>query len=158
MAAAVLRAPGAPMRDATGPWKLPRRVLDVRELVDARPDGEPAPRMRVDLELGMAGQGYGWTLAGKAWPKGPVLEHARGDRVRMRFANTTAMPHPMHLHGHSFRVVTPRGDGPVKDTVLVAGMDTVSVDVLLDNPGRWAIHCHNVYHQEAGMMGEVRVR
>lgn len=69
-------------------------------------------------------------------------------------ANRTMMPHPMHLHGHSFR---PAGGGPLKDTILVPPMREVAVDWLPDNPGSWAFHCHNAYHQAAGMMRRVEV-
>jgi FtsP/CotA-like multicopper oxidase with cupredoxin domain len=60
--------------------------------------------------------------------------------------------HPMHLHGHFFRV------GRVwKDTVVVAPhMGEVSFESLADNPGRWFFHCHNAYHMEMGMAREVR--
>jgi len=61
--------------------------------------------------------------------------------------NRSPVVHPMHLHGHFFRV----GDA-IKDTVLVPGhMGEVTIDFLADNPGDWLFHCHNLYHLEAGM-------
>lgn len=69
--------------------------------------------------------------------------------------NRTMMPHPMHMHGHSFSV---GGDGgPLKDTALAVPMRELVLDWTADNPGSWAYHCHNVYHQEAGMMRRVEV-
>ena len=62
------------------------------------------------------------------------------------------MPHPIHLHGHTFQLVLPGGSGARKDTVLVPAMGRIDVDLLADNPGNWMIHCHNAYHAEAGMM------
>ncbi|MCC3316718.1 multicopper oxidase domain-containing protein [Nocardia africana] len=62
------------------------------------------------------------------------------------------MFHPMHLHGHTFQLRTPAGNGPRKDTVIVGSMQTVEADLDTSNPGQWMLHCHNAYHQEAGMM------
>jgi FtsP/CotA-like multicopper oxidase with cupredoxin domain len=77
-------------------------------------------------------------------------------------ANRTQMAHPMHLHGHHFRVVGLNGramGGAVRDTVLVpADGGRVSVEVLADNPGSWLLHCHNLYHMAAGMMTELVYR
>jgi multicopper oxidase len=57
------------------------------------------------------------------------------------------------LHGHTFQVIKPAGNpGPRKDTVIVLPMQTLTVDFVADNPGEWMLHCHNAYHQEAGMM------
>jgi FtsP/CotA-like multicopper oxidase with cupredoxin domain len=65
----------------------------------------------------------------------------------------TMMWHPMHLHGHTFQVIKPDGTGGArKDTTIVQPMQKVSVALLADNPGIWMMHCHNTYHQEAGMM------
>ncbi|MFJ8942851.1 multicopper oxidase domain-containing protein [Streptomyces sp. NPDC102395] len=61
---------------------------------------------------------------------------------------STAMWHPMHLHGHTFRL---GASGPRKDTAVVLPRTTVSVALDTDNPGRWMLHCHNAYHAEAGM-------
>ena len=62
------------------------------------------------------------------------------------------MFHPMHLHGHTFAIQHPTGSGPRKDTVIVAPMQRLAVDLDADNPGHWVVHCHNLYHMEAGMM------
>ena len=70
--------------------------------------------------------------------------------MRLTFENTTTMWHPIHLHGHTFRV----GDdpaGPRKDTVNVLPGETVVVEFDADNPGQWMVHCHNTYHLERGM-------
>ena len=59
----------------------------------------------------------------------------------------------MHLHGHTFQVVNPGGGaGARKDTTIVRPDEPVSVEFVADNPGQWMVHCHNLYHQEAGMM------
>jgi FtsP/CotA-like multicopper oxidase with cupredoxin domain len=62
------------------------------------------------------------------------------------------MAHPMHLHGHSFRVSYGTERGPFKDTVLVEPhMGETTFDFVADNPGEWFFHCHNAYHMEGGM-------
>jgi FtsP/CotA-like multicopper oxidase with cupredoxin domain len=76
--------------------------------------------------------------------------------------NHSMMFHPMHLHGHTFQVISAYGNnmpnGPRKDTVIVKPMTQVTVRVQADNPGDWAIHCHNSYHMDSGMMGAIRYK
>lgn len=110
------------------------------------------PDTVLDLRLAGPLDGYTWPINGKLYdpPKNGLPVDA-GKRVRLRFANTSMMFHPMHLHGHTFQVVRPAGPGPRKDTVLVPPMATVEVDFDTDNPGKWIVHCHNEYHLESGM-------
>src|SRR5712671_2711107 len=102
---------------------------------------------------------YAWSLNGEYWPNVTPLMIATGQRVAIEMLNRTMMPHPMHLHGHAFQVVaindTPLA-GAVRDTVLVPPMGSVTIAFDADNPGRWALHCHNLYHMMTGMMTEVR--
>ena len=86
-----------------------------------------------------------------------------GERVRMALRNDSMMAHPIHLHGHHFQVVgweqggsKSAHRGAVRDTVLVPTNSTVTIEFDALNPGRWAFHCHMLYHQATGMMGEVR--
>jgi multicopper oxidase len=65
------------------------------------------------------------------------------------------MIHPMHLHGHFFRLGGP--NGPVKDTFLAPPRRTSSFDWIAENPGHWAFHCHNDYHLDTGMFRVVEV-
>jgi FtsP/CotA-like multicopper oxidase with cupredoxin domain len=93
-----------------------------------------------------------WTINGKAYPDAEPLEIHPGEAVRIRLENETAMPHPMHLHGHFFRVGNVR-----KDTTIVwTHSKRVELDFVADNPGAWLFHCHNLYHMEGGMMRVVR--
>jgi FtsP/CotA-like multicopper oxidase with cupredoxin domain len=75
--------------------------------------------------------------------------------------NETAWWHPMHLHGHSFRILSRNGQpasGAVwSDTVLVAQRETVEAAFVADNPGDWMLHCHVMDHQVAGLMTTIRV-
>jgi FtsP/CotA-like multicopper oxidase with cupredoxin domain len=105
-------------------------------------------------------QGYRWSINNVAWTKDvPPLMVAEGERVELVIINQTMMPHPMHLHGHSFQVVAIDGHrfvGAVRDTVLVPPKTTVTVVFDADNPGWWAFHCHLLYHQHAGMFATLR--
>ena len=102
---------------------------------------------------------YAWSLNGEYWPNVTPLMIAHGQRVAIEMVNHTMMAHPMHLHGHAFQVVAINGAqlaGAVRDTVLVPPMGSVTIAFDADNPGRWAFHCHNLYHMMTGMMTEVR--
>ncbi|CAM5503241.1 hypothetical protein SVIOM74S_05025 [Streptomyces violarus] len=85
-----------------------------------------------------------------------------GERVRVVFDNGTAMWHPLHLHGHTF-ALGGNAAGARKDTAIVLPHRSLTVEFDADNPGLWMVHCHNVYHAEAGMMtvlgyrGDLRV-
>ncbi|GAN76374.1 multicopper oxidase family protein [Acidisphaera rubrifaciens] len=102
---------------------------------------------------------YVWTIDGATWPAVTPFMVRRGQRIEIDMVNRSMMAHPMHLHGHAFQVIAldrrPVA-GAVRDTVLVPPMGRVRIAFDADNPGRWALHCHNLYHMAAGMMTEVR--
>jgi len=162
-ALAVLRSASgqAPPPDVH-PVELDGRLLQLGEL-RAAPRVALAPKKpdRTHLvELGGPGKtGYRWTINGKSVDKeadvlkdAKVLEVGEGQRVRLVFDNQTTMFHPMHLHGHTFQVVGPEGAaGPRKDSMILRPNERIAVDFDADNPGQWLIHCHNLYHQSAGM-------
>jgi FtsP/CotA-like multicopper oxidase with cupredoxin domain len=115
--------------------------------------------------MGMMHDGSGiWLINGKA-AEGHVLDLfltlERGASHILAMTNATAFPHPMHLHGHSFRVIRRNGAPTVhrewQDTVLMAPRERVEIAFVADNPGDWMFHCHILEHQAAGMMGVVRV-
>jgi FtsP/CotA-like multicopper oxidase with cupredoxin domain len=103
-----------------------------------------------------------WAINGKTWPQAdhrhappPFARFARGTTVVMDLINTTKQPHPMHVHGHSFKVLSAsRLPRPVHwaDTVLVMPEERVRVAFVADNPGNWMLHCHIIEHQDTGMM------
>jgi len=102
------------------------------------------------------GPSYLWTLDGAVHGQDTPLPVKSGDRFELTFMNHTMMSHPMHLHGHLFQVVAINGKrfaGAMRDTVLVpAHMGTVTVAFDADNAGKWALHCHHLYHMAGGMM------
>lgn len=94
--------------------------------------------------------GYIWGIAGSE-----RLPVKRGERVEIVLQNMSMMAHPMHLHGHHFQVTGVNGTslaGAVRDTVVVPPAATVTIAFDADNPGRWPLHCHHLYHMAAGMM------
>jgi FtsP/CotA-like multicopper oxidase with cupredoxin domain len=102
--------------------------------------------------------GYVWMLNGEMHGTHIPLEVREGERVEITFTDQTTMAHPMHLHGHPFQVVAVNGErfaGAVRDTVLVPARGSVTVAFDANNPGKWALHCHHLYHMAAGMMTTV---
>ncbi|MFI5803094.1 multicopper oxidase family protein [Streptomyces sp. NPDC051561] len=115
----------------------------------ALPARKPDRTVKIRLTGGMAK--YDWAFDGK--PYTPDQRHPvrAGERVRLDFSNATTMWHPLHLHGHTFALAN-RRTGARKDTAIILPNGRLTVDFDADNPGLWMIHCHNVYHSEAGMM------
>lgn len=113
---------------------------------------------------GGMGMGMGWTINGVAATEhdmAPMLELGRGQSVVLALANETAWWHPIHLHGHAFRVITRNGTPTPyrewRDTVLVQPRERVEIAFVADNPGQWMIHCHVLDHQNGGMMAVIAV-
>jgi FtsP/CotA-like multicopper oxidase with cupredoxin domain len=125
---------------------------------------EPLPPRAADIvhTIALAGsmKPYAWSLNGEYWPRVTPLVLSKGQRVEIELVNQSMMPHPMHLHGHAFQVIAIDGramQGAVRDTVLVTpSMGRIRIAFDADNPGRWALHCHNLYHMIAGMLTEFR--
>ncbi len=115
------------------------------------------PEQVIEATLSGPGPHYTWPFAGRLYdPTEDGIAVTRGQRVRIRMINDSAMFHPIHLHGHTFQVVGRDAPGARKDTVLVPPKQTVQVDFDTDNPGKWITHCHNTYHLEGGMGGWIR--
>jgi FtsP/CotA-like multicopper oxidase with cupredoxin domain len=98
---------------------------------------------------------YVWMMNNQVYPRITPIMVSAGKRVEFVMQNKTMMSHPMHLHGHRFQVVgidAQRFQGAIRDTVLVPPLKTVTIAFDTDNPGRWAFHCHNLWHLAAGMM------
>ena len=123
--------------------RLDGRMLDLRELVRA---------------------GKAWAVNGVAangHVHDPILTLRRGNTYRLTLVNDTAWPHPIHLHGHSFRVTKRNGTETElrewQDTVLIAPRESAEIVFVADNPGDWMFHCHILEHQDGGMMAVIRV-
>jgi len=120
--------------------------------LSARP---PDVTHRLRLTGGMTR--YDWGINGQAFdmsrPGALQFLMTEGQRVRVIFANTTTMYHPMHIHGHTFQLGQA---GPRKDTVIVRPGQQIACDFDAANPGQWMTHCHNLYHApQGGMMARL---
>jgi FtsP/CotA-like multicopper oxidase with cupredoxin domain len=104
-------------------------------------------------------ENYSWGFNGQPHMMHDALFNVRqGERVEVTLQNMTSMAHPMHLHGHYFKIVAlgdARIDGAVRDTILMPPGERVAIQFDADNPGSWAFHCHHLYHQNSGMMASM---
>lgn len=161
-AAVVLVTPGASAPSLPVQALVPTATLDGLQdlhLEPAVPLGARPIDRELDVVLGGSMQGYRWMINDFAYPNHESLVVKHGERVALRFKNTTAMSHPMHLHGHVFQVVEMAGsaiNGPLRDTILVPPMADCLVVLDANQPGVWAFHCHIFYHAISGMFTVLR--
>ena len=137
------------------PAELTKRVGTVEIFSATPPVDLGQTKADVSLSAVLAGDmmNYNWTINGQPFANTTPLKIRQGQRAVLTFNNTTTMWHPMHLHGHTFQIIKPDGSpGARKDTAIVLPKQQVSAALIADNPGIWMLHCHNTYHQEAGMM------
>jgi FtsP/CotA-like multicopper oxidase with cupredoxin domain len=134
-----------------------RRVLTYADLraryrgVDARP-----PSREIVLHLSGNMERFIWGFNGKKFSDAEPIELKLGERVRIVLINDTMMEHPIHLHGVWSELENGQGAfNPYKHTITVKPAERVSYLVSADTPGRWAYHCHLLYHMEAGMFRTV---
>jgi FtsP/CotA-like multicopper oxidase with cupredoxin domain len=136
---------------------LERRLAAVDRSLEGGATDRPVRRHV--LELTGAMRGFVWGFNGRRFGADTPLAVRQGERVEIQLVNRTDMSHPIHLHGHPFQVVDINGSavaGALRDTVLVPIAGSVTIAFAADNPGHWALHCHNLYHMAAGMMTSVR--
>ena len=100
-------------------------------------------------------------VAANSFVLDPILTLERDASHVITMTNATAFYHPIHLHGHSFRVISRDGQPTEyrewQDTVLMAPKERVEIAFVADNPGDWMFHCHIAEHMASGMMGVIRV-
>lgn len=95
---------------------------------------------------------YIWSINGKTLSEADKIKIKKGENVRFELVNKTMMNHPMHLHGHFFRVLNGQGDySPLKHTVNVPPMGTVIIEFEANEEKDWFFHCHILYHAKTGM-------
>ncbi|MBV6854993.1 copper resistance system multicopper oxidase [Xanthomonas campestris pv. mirabilis] len=145
--------PGVGLRDNG------RRVLCYADLhsVFEDPDGREPGR---DIELHLTGhmEKFAWSFDGIAFASAQPLRLQYGERLRIVLVNDTMMQHPIHLHGMWSDLEDAHGNFQVrKHTIDMPPGTRRTYRVRADALGRWAYHCHLLYHMEAGMMREVRV-
>jgi FtsP/CotA-like multicopper oxidase with cupredoxin domain len=113
-----------------------------------------------DIELNLTGhmQRFIWSFNGQKFSESEPLRFGHGERLRLVLVNETMMNHPIHLHGMWSELESPDGEFLVrKHTVTVQPGQRLAYWVTADALGRWAYHCHLIYHMEAGMFREVVV-
>ena len=143
-ASARLVRDGGPER----PWPPYAKLRAIRST--ALKPGAPLREIRLTLDGDM--ERYVWLLNDKPLSERDDILVRRGEAVRLIMINRTMMHHPMHLHGHFFRVVNGQGDrAPLKHTVDVAPMSTTVIEFEADEIGDWFFHCHLLYHMMSGM-------
>jgi FtsP/CotA-like multicopper oxidase with cupredoxin domain len=136
-----------------------RRVLAYTDLRALRPGEDPRPPSR-EITLHLTGnmERFIWGFDGKKFSEAEPIRLQRGERVRFVLINDSMMEHPIHLHGLWSELENGHGEfRPYKHTILVKPGERLSYLVTADEPGRWAYHCHLLYHMEMGMFREVRV-
>jgi hypothetical protein len=113
-------------------------------------EGKPVREFRLTLDGDM--RRFVWLLNGKPLTADDVLTVREGEAARFILINRTMMHHPMHLHGHFFRVLNGQGDfSPLKHTVDVPPFTTTVIEFDATEVGDWLFHCHLLYHMESGM-------
>ncbi len=172
------RMPDWPINLPSNPLPEPNVATAVRHdvvfnggMMGAMVMEEMGGSMGQDMAGGMMGGMMNMMHSGKVWfingvaatghIMDPLLTLKQNQSCVVSMTNATAWHHPIHLHGHSFRVISRNGQ-PTKhrewqDTVLMAPRERVEIAFVADNPGDWMFHCHILEHQAAGMMGVIRV-
>lgn len=136
-----------------------RRVLTYADLRSPYPDPDGRAPSR-DIELHLTGhmERFAWSFDGIKFSDAEPLRLTYGERVRITLVNDTMMTHPIHLHGMWSDLEDEHGQFLVrKHTIDIPPGSRRSYRVTADALGRWAYHCHLLYHMETGMFREVRV-
>ena len=145
----------------TGLEQVDHRVLTYKDLKSLAPNPDArTPSREIDIHLTANMERYMWSFDGEKFSdRTEPIPFRHMERVRVNLINDTMMPHPIHLHGHFFEVVTGNpGHHPLKHTVNVLPGGKVSFDLTADGLGDWAFHCHMLLHMHAGMFRVVTVR
>ncbi len=112
----------------------------------------PGPLKELKFELTGNMNRYLWTLDNKTVSEADRILIRKGENVRIIMYNNSMMRHPMHLHGHFFRVVNGQGDhAPLKNVLDIMPMETDTIEFAATEDGDWFFHCHILYHMMSGM-------
>ena len=116
----------------------------------AFPDDAPVREILLNLTGNM--NRYVWSMNGIPLAEADKIRIREGEVIRVVLNNLTMMHHPMHLHGHFFRVLNKHGDhSPLHHTVNVPPMEEITIEFYGDEYGDWFFHCHILYHMMGGM-------
>ena len=146
----------------TGLEDVDHRVLTYADLRSLEPNEDTrAPTRSIDIHLTANMERYMWSFDGVKLSDGAdPIAFRHMERVRVTLINDTMMPHPIHIHGHFFQLLTGEdaAHNPRKHTVNVLPGGKISFDLTADALGDWAFHCHMLMHMHTGMMRVVTVR
>ncbi|WP_308683782.1 copper resistance system multicopper oxidase [Steroidobacter agaridevorans] len=136
-----------------------RRVLTYADLhTIGGPIDRRQPGREIQLHLTGHMERFVWSFNGQKFSEAKPLKFQLGERLRITLVNDSMMTHPIHLHGMWSELEDASGNFQVrKHTVNVQPAQKLSYAVTADALGRWAYHCHLLYHMEAGMFREVHV-
>ena len=149
----ILASAGAPIT------KIPSKAAENGPVLDLdfeaglraeKPLSNKAPDRTLQVMLMGDMMAYQWALTSST-----PLTVRNGERVHVVMMNHSMMAHPMHLHGHPFQVIEINGapfSGALRDTVHIPPMSIVKIAFDADHPGKWAFHCHHLFHMASGMM------
>ena len=114
------------------------------------PKDAPVRELRFELTGNM--NRYVWSMDNKVLSETDKILIKKGENVRITLYNNSMMRHPMHLHGHDFRVLNGQGDyAPLKNVLDIMPMETDTIEFEANVEGDWFFHCHILYHMMAGM-------
>ncbi len=131
-----------------------QNTIDYSILKATEPIVFPANRPIREIPLTLSGNmfRYIWGFNGQPLSRADMIQIRRGEIVRIRMMNNTMMMHPIHIHGHYFRVLNGQGQySPLKHTINVSPMESVSIEFMADDDKDWFFHCHLLYHMLSGM-------
>jgi len=111
-----------------------------------------APTKEIKFELSGNMNRYVWSMDNKVVSESDKILIKKGENVRMIIYNGSMMRHPMHLHGHDFRVLNGQGENsPLKNIIDIMPMETDTLEFNANMEGDWFFHCHILYHMMSGM-------
>jgi CopA family copper-resistance protein len=111
-----------------------------------------APVRELHFELTGNMNRYLWSMDNKVLSETDKILIKKGENVRIVLHNNSMMRHPMHLHGHDFRVLNGQGDyAPLKNVLDIMPMETDTIEFNANADGDWFFHCHILYHMMSGM-------
>ncbi|SNR64443.1 multicopper oxidase family protein [Flavobacterium sp. ov086] len=114
------------------------------------PKDAPVKELRFELSGNM--NRYVWSLDNKVISETDKILIKKGETVRITLYNGSMMRHPMHLHGHDFRILNEHGEySPLKNVIDIMPMETDTIEFQANADGDWFFHCHILYHMMAGM-------
>lgn len=133
------------------------KYKDLKPRNPSPPSSNPTTKITLHLTGNM--ERYNWSLEGKPFTKTKYIPVQKGDVIQLELVNKTMMNHPMHLHGHFFKLLQGNNKkSSLFHTVDIEPMETKTIEFVATELGMWFFHCHNLYHMFAGMSRFVKYK